>query len=37
VTDPLTYNAPLARQRKRKYEAHYRGVLGFAWLVLDRA
>jgi SAM-dependent methyltransferase len=30
-------DADFARQRKREYEAHYRGVLGFVWLVLDRA
>jgi hypothetical protein len=25
-----------AAQRKAEYEQHYRGGLGFAWLVLDR-
>jgi SAM-dependent methyltransferase len=30
-------DADFARQRKEEYEAHYRGVLGFVWLVLDRA
>jgi SAM-dependent methyltransferase len=29
-------DADFARQRKDEYEAHYRGVLGFAWLVLDK-
>ena len=29
--------ASYAAQRKAEYEEHYRGVLGFVWLVLDRA
>jgi len=29
--------ASYAAQRKTEYEEHYRGVLGFAWLVLDRS
>jgi hypothetical protein len=37
----VKFNAPLsderAAQRKPEYEQHYRGGLGFAWLVLDRA